>query len=83
MKNSKIRERKIRDIISIETSSGHIVKARYLDIKGFNLDDKLCFDLHRMFIFNSKDRVNSSAYLLKQSIESFFKFICEYNRLPS
>jgi hypothetical protein len=70
---------KIRAIRSVETSSSHIVKARYLNIQGFELDKKLCFDLHRLFLFYSKDRNRTSAYLLIQAIETFFKFISIHN----
>lgn len=69
----------IRDVRSVETSSNHVVKARYLSIQGFDLDNELYFDLHRMFLFNSKDRIKSSAYLLNQAIETFFTFINIYN----
>lgn len=69
----------IRDVRSVETSSNHVVKARYLSIQGFDLDNELYFDLHRMFLFNSKDRIKSSAYLLNQAIETFFTFVNIYN----
>lgn len=65
--------------MSVETSSGHSVKARYLSIAGFDFDNDFCFELHRVFLFNSKDRVRSSAYLLNQAIETFFIFIKNYN----
>ncbi|WP_436906136.1 MULTISPECIES: hypothetical protein [Acinetobacter] len=69
----------IRGVRSVETSSSHVIKARYLNLQGFDLDNKLCFDLHRMFLFHSKDRISSSAYLLIQAIETFFEFINKYN----
>ena len=69
----------IRNVISVETSSGHVIKARYLSISGFELDNELCLELHRLFLFHSKDRVNTSAYILNQAIETFFVFINKYN----
>lgn len=73
----------IRDITSVETASGHLVKARYLSCAGFDLDNVLCFELHRLFLFNSKDRIGRSAYILNQAIETFFIFINKYNKNQS
>lgn len=69
----------IRNITSVKTSSNHTIKARYLNIPNFDLNNKLCFELHAMFLFNSKDRVQSSGHLLNQAIENFFIFINLYN----
>lgn len=69
----------ICNLVSVETSSGHIVKARYLNIDGFELSKKLCFELHRVFLFYSKDRVSSQSYLLNQAIETFFEFLEKHN----
>lgn len=69
----------IRNITSVKTSSNHTIKARYLNIPNFDLNNKLCFDLHAMFLFNSKDRIQSSGLLLNQAIENFFIFINLYN----
>ncbi|WP_111860222.1 hypothetical protein [Acinetobacter sp. CFCC 10889] len=69
----------IRNITSVKTSSNHTIKARYLNIPNFDLNNKLCFELHAMFLFNSKDRAQSSGHLLNQAIENFFIFINLYN----
>lgn len=69
----------IRDIKAVETSSGRPVKARYLDLKDFDHHNNLCFELHRVFLFSSKDRASSNAYLLNQAIEKFLIFIKKYN----
>lgn len=69
----------ILDITSVETSSGRLVKARYLDLEDFDQHNNLCFELHKIFLFNSKDRVSSKAYLLNQAIETFFIFLKKYN----
>lgn len=69
----------ICDLVSVETSSGHVVQARYLNLDGFELSNKLCFELHQVFLFYSKDRVSSKSYLLNQAIETFYEFLKIYN----
>ena len=46
----------IRDVRSVETSSNHVVKARYLSIQGFDLDNELYFDL-LMWIYDFRPRL--------------------------
>lgn len=73
--NLTVDEVNIQDISLVETNVGISVKARYLNIAGYDL----CLQLHKVFLFYSKDRCTSSAYLLNQAIEIFFIFIKNFN----
>lgn len=70
----------ICNLVSVEASSGHIVKARYLSLDNFDLSNELCFELHRVFLFYSKDRDVTSGNVLSRAIETFFEFLEKYNQ---
>ncbi|WP_097302065.1 hypothetical protein [Pseudomonas chlororaphis] len=68
-------------IRQVRSSSGHAIDCTYLEHPAFDEHSNLCQSLHVTFIHYVPQRVNSSAYLLRKSINLFFDFFAAHTAL--